>query len=391
MTEDLQWAEAQDAREPSLKAQFLFPPGHPLYFAGHSLGLQPRRAREYVLQELDEWARLAVDGHFSARNPWMHYHELLSQPLAALVGAQPREVVAMNSLSVNLHLLMVSFYRPTARRHRILIEKGAFPSDQYAVASQARYHGYPDAVVHSDDLLRDIDDSVALVLVGQPNYLTGQVFDLPALISKGHAHGCVVGVDLAHGAGNLLLQLHEWGADFAAWCCYKYLNGGPGSTGAVFIHERHLGTALPRFEGWWGHDKATRFEMGPVFKPIDSAEAWQLSNPPVLQLAALRASLELFPPMAAVRARGDRLTGYLERLLRALPFVELVTPLSPGSRGSMLTVRINGDARALVRKLHDRGAIVDFRNPDIIRIAPSPLYGSYGDISRLCTLIAELA
>jgi kynureninase len=385
---DLQWAEAQDLKEPSLKAQFLFPPAHPLYFAGHSLGLQPRRAREYVLEELDEWARLAVDGHFSARNPWMHYHELLAQPLAALAGAQPREVVAMNTLSVNLHLLMVSFYRPTPKRNRILIETGAFPSDQYAVASQARFHGYPDAVMHSGDLLRDIDDSVALVLIGQPNYLTGQVFDVPALIARGHAHGCVVGVDLAHGAGNLLLKLHEWDADFAAWCCYKYLNGGPGSTGAVFIHERHLGTALPRFEGWWGHDKATRFEMGPLFKPMDSAEAWQLSNPPVLQLAALRASLELFPPMAEVRARGDRLTSYLERLLRALPGIEIVTP---AARGSMLTVRVRGDARALVRKLHARGALVDFRNPDIIRITPSPLYGSYADVSRLCSLIAELA
>ena len=388
MTTELQWAETQDAREPSLRDQFLFPPTHPLYFAGHSLGLQPRGARRYVLEELDEWARLGVDGHFAGRNPWMRYHELLAEPLAALVGAQPREVVAMNSLSVNLHLLMVSFYRPTPGRYRILIEKGAFPSDQYAVASQARFHGHPDAVVHSDDLLRDIDDTVALVLVGQPNYLTGEAFDLPALIAQGHAHGCVVGVDLAHGAGNLAVRLHDWDADFAAWCTYKYLNGGPGSAGAVFIHERHLQTALPRFEGWWGHDKATRFEMGAVFKPIaGSAEAWQLSNPPVLQLAALRASLELYPPMAEVRARGDRLTGHLERLLRKLPFIEILTP---ASRGSMLTVKVRGDARGLVRKLHERGALVDLRNPDIIRIAPSPLYGCHADIARLCALIAEL-
>lgn len=387
MTE-LQWAEAQDLEAPSLREHFLFPPEHPLYFAGHSLGLQPRRAREYVLQELDDWARLGVEGHFSARNPWMPYHELLAEPLAALVGAHPREVVAMNSLSVNLHLLMVSFYRPTSTRNRILIEKGAFPSDQYAVASQARFYGYPDAVVHSDDLWRDIDDSIALVLVGQPNYLTGEAFDVPAIVARGHARGCIVGVDLAHGAGNLEVHLHDWGADFAAWCSYKYLNGGPGSIGAAFIHERHLGQALPRFEGWWGHDKATRFSMGPEFKAIESAEAWQLSNPPILQLAALRASLELFPPMRQVRARGDLLTGYLERLLRKVPGLEVLTP---ASRGSMLTLRVRGDARALVGRLRDRGALVDLRNPDIIRIAPSPLYGSFADVARLCGLIEELA
>ncbi|MGZ5619168.1 MAG: kynureninase [Usitatibacter sp.] len=386
--DSLPWARAQDAADElaPLRAEFLFPESGPLYFAGHSLGLQPRRAREAVLQELDDWARLGVEGHFAARNPWVSYHELLTASTARLVGALPHEVVVMNTLSVNLHLMMVSFYRPTAKRFRILIERGAFPSDRYAVSSQARFHGHPEsAVVESDEPLDEISDEIALVLIGNPNYLTGRAYDVAALAKAAHAHGALLGVDLAHGAGNLELHLHDDGPDFAVWCNYKYLNAGPGGLGGVFVHERHHREKLPRFEGWWGHDKARRFEMEPRFAPIPGAEAWQLSNPPILQLAALRASMELFDraTMPALRRKGDDLTAYLEWLLRRIG----IEVLTPARRGSMLTVRAS---RELVAALAERGAMVDFRPPDIVRITPAPLYNSFADVQRLGALIAQL-
>jgi kynureninase len=388
-----EWARAQDAADElaPLREEFLFPERTPLYFAGHSLGLQPRRAREYVLQEMDDWARYGVEGHFSARHPWVSYHEELTAPTARLVGALPHEVVVMNTLSVNLHLLMVSFYGPRLSKHRILVEAGAFPSDRYAVASQARFHGFPDAVIESDDPLRTLQergDEIALAMIGNANYLTGRAFDMPALVRAAHEHDCRLGFDLAHGAGNLSLALHDSGADFAAWCNYKYLNAGPGGLGGVFIHERHAGVELPRFEGWWGHDKARRFEMEPRFRAIRGAEAWQLSNPPILQLAALRASMELFDKatMPALRRKGERLTGYLDWLLRRIG-IEILTP---PERGSMLTVRIRGDARKLVATLQSRGALCDLRPPDIVRIAPAPLYNSFADVQRLCALVREL-
>jgi kynureninase len=386
-----EWARAQDAADAlaPLRGEFLFPQSGPLYFAGHSLGLQPRRAREYVLSELDDWARFGVEGHFAARNPWVSYHELLTGSTARLVGALPSEVVVMNTLTVNLHLLMVSFYQPRPARFRILIERGAFPSDRYAVASQARFHGYDDAVMESDDPLRSLRErggEIALALIGQPNYLTGRAFDVPALVRAAHAAECFIGFDLAHGAGNLELQLHDWGPDFAAWCNYKYLNAGPGGLGGVFIHQRHAHAELPRFEGWWGHDKVHRFEMGPRFLPIEGAEAWQLSNPPILQLAELRASMELFDGagMPALRRKGDRLSGYLQWLLERMG----VEVLTPEERGSMLTVRF-ANAGALVAALKKRGAIVDLRPPDVVRIAPAPLYNSFADVQRLCELIRE--
>ena len=388
-----EWARAQDAADElaPLRNEFLFPEATPLYFAGHSLGLQPRRAREYVVQELDDWARHGVEGHFAARNPWVSYHELLTASTARLTGGLPHEVVVMNTLTVNLHLLMVSFYRPRPGKFRILIESGAFPSDRYAVASQARFHGHADAVIESDDPLRTLQeqgDGIALALIGQPNYLTGRAFDAPALVRAAHAAEAFIGFDLAHGAGNLELRLHGWGPDFAAWCNYKYLNAGPGGLGGVFVHERHHGTDLPRFEGWWGHDKEKRFEMGASFSPIAGAEAWQLSNPPILQLAALRASMELFDraTMPALRRKGDRLTGYLEWLLKRRG----VDVLTPAGRGSMLTVRFRKDALALMEALQHRGAIVDLRPPDIVRITPAPLYNSFADVQRLCALIGEL-
>jgi len=388
--DSLDWARAQDAADElaPLREEFLFPESGPLYFAGHSLGLQPRRARSLVLQEMDDWARFGVEGHFAARSPWVSYHELLTASTARLVGALPHEVVVMNTLTVNLHLMLVSFYRPRPGKHRLLMERGAFPSDQYAAASQARYHGFPDAVIESDDPLRELTerDDIALALIGNVNYLTGRAFDQRALVRAAQAKGARIGFDLAHGAGNLALSLHEDGPDFAVWCNYKYLNAGPGGLGGAFVHERHAGAALPRFEGWWGHDKARRFEMATRFSAIHGAEAWQVSNPPILQLAALRASMELFDRagMPALRRKGDRLTSYLEWLLRRSG----AEVLTPEERGSMLTVRLR--KAGLVPELARRGAVVDLRPPDIVRIAPAPLYNSFEDVQRLGALIADL-
>jgi len=385
-----EWTRAQDAADPllPLRQEFLFPESSPLYFAGHSLGLQPRRAREYVLQELDDWARLGVEGHFAARNPWVSYHELLTASTARMVGALPHEVVVMNTLTVNLHLLLVSFYQPRSGKHRLLMERGAFPSDRYAAVSHARFRGFADAVLESDEPLRDLSerDDVALALIGNVNYVTGRAWDMRALVRAAHAKGARIGFDLAHGAGNLLLALHDDGPDFAAWCNYKYLNAGPGGLGGVFIHERHADATLPRFEGWWGHDKARRFEMGPSFTAIRGAEAWQLSNPPILPLAALRASMELFDQagMPALRRKGDRLTGYLDWLLRRRG----IEVLTPAQRGSMLTVRFR--KAGLVAELAKRGAAVDLRPPDVVRITPAPLYTSFEDVRRLSALIGEL-
>jgi kynureninase len=382
-----EFARGQDAADElsRLRGAFHFPENAPLYFAGHSLGLMPRRAREYVLQELDDWARFGVEGHFAARNPWVSYHELLTASTARLVGALPHEVVVMNTLSVNLHLLMVSFYRPRAGKDKILVEAGAFPSDRYAVASQARFHGREGAVIESEDPLAELSrrDDVALALIGNVNYVSGRAYDMPALVRAAHAQEAFIGFDLAHGAGNLVLHLHDDGPDFAAWCNYKYLNAGPGGLGGVFVHERHAASELPRFEGWWGHDKARRFEMGPRFSPIRGAEGWQLSNPPILQLAALRASMELFDEatMPALRRKGDRLTAYLEFVLRRRG-VEILTP---PERGSMLTVRFRKPG--MVEELARRGAVVDLRPPDIVRITPAPLYNSFSDVQRLGELL----
>ena len=403
-----------DAADPlaPLRAEFLRPvaaDGRPiLHFAGHSLGLQPRLAREAVLEVLDDWATLGVEGHFAARRPWLSYHELLTEATARLVGAQPEEVVVMNTLSVNVHLMMVSFYRPTPKRFRILIEGGAFPSDRYAIASQAKFHGFdPEVAIQEltprpgETALRDEDilatiaqygEHIALILLGNCNYLTGQRFDLAAITRAGHAEGCHVGFDLAHGAGNLLLNLHDDGPDFAVWCNYKYLNAGPGGLGGVFVHQRHLGRSdIPRFAGWWGHDKASRFQMGPHFQPMPTAEAWQLSNPPILALAALRASMALFDAagMPALTQKAAWLTDFLYRQLLTLPAdaVTLMTPTEPHRRGTMLTIRVPGQADQLVAFLQRNGAEVDLRRPDIVRIAPVPLYTSAGDVAALGVLL----
>jgi len=372
-----------------------------IYLSGHSLGLQPKSTRNYLEQELQEWARLGVEAHFQARHPWMPYHETLTEPIGRLVGALPIEVVAMNSLTVNLHLMMVSFYRPTAQRNKIVIEANSFPSDQYAVKSQIQYHGYDPADslielkprtgetwIRTEDLeeliVRD-GEKIALVMLGGVNYYNGQAFDFRRITNVGHARGCVVGFDLAHAAGNLPLQLHDWNIDFAVWCCYKYLNGGPGAIAGCFVHERHARDAeLPRFAGWWGHDKISRFRMPPDFQAIPGAEGWQLSNPSILSAAALRASLEIFDEatMQRLRAKSELLTGYLEFLLDqyiAKKF-SIITPRDSANRGAQLSLRVAEHGRAVCDALANDGIICDWREPDILRVAPVPLYNTFSDL-----------
>jgi kynureninase len=374
-----------------------------LYFCGNSLGLQPKAVRAALIDELDDWARLGVEAHFHGKHPWMPYHAFVRDTLAACVGAQPSEVVAMNSLSVNLHLLMVSFYRPTAQRHAILIEAGAFPSDRYAVESQIRFHGFDPATslieLEADEangtismqaierVLVERGQTIALVLWPGVQYRSGQAFDLKEITRLAHAQGCAVGFDLAHAAGNLPLQLHDSGADFAAWCSYKYLNSGPGAIAGTFVHERHARSDRPRFAGWWGHDQTTRFKMGPEFVPTPGADGWQLSNPPILALAPLRVSLEIFQHagMTALRGKSEKITGYLEALIRERleGTLQIVTPTEPERRGCQLSLRvINGRAqgRALFEHLMAQGIVGDWREPDVIRISPTPLYNRYSDV-----------
>ncbi len=364
--------------------------GESVYLCGHSLGLQPKTVRAYIERELKEWERLGVEGHFHARHPWVEYNKLLADQAARLVGAKPVEVVNMNSLTVNLHLMMVSFYRPSPQRHRIVVEENAFPSDQYAVKSQIQFHGFDPArslvAVAGEDELEELltreGESVALVLLGGVNYSSGRAFDLARVARAGHAQGCLVGFDLAHSAGNLVLKLHDWDADFAVWCTYKYLNGGPGSLGGCFVHERYArDESLPRLTGWWGHTLETRFRMGPDFHAAPGAEGWQVSNPPVIELAALRASMDLFDEvgMERLRARSVELTGILESLLDGH---EIVTPRDPARRGAQLSIRVRGSVRAVWEQLAAAGVICDWREPDILRVAPAPLYNTEEDVRR---------
>ena len=409
-------AEALDAADPlhGFRSRFHIPrhDGHEqAYFCGNSLGLQPTGVRAALMQELDDWAALGVEAHFHGKHPWMPYHETVRDGLARVVGAQPVEVVAMNSLTTNLHLLMVSFYRPTAERPAILIEAGAFPSDRHAVASQVRFHGFnPDTDVIElapdeaggtismaaiERVLAEHGHRIALVLWPGVQYRTGQAFDLREISRLAHARGCTVGFDLAHAAGNLPLQLHDSGADFAAWCSYKYLNSGPGAVAGAFVHERHARSDVPRFAGWWGHDAATRFRMGPEFVPSPGADGWQLSNPPILALAPLRVSLDLFAEagMDRLRAKSERLTGYLEALIRrdCADVLDVVTPAEPARRGCQLSLRVAGGrerGRALFDYLAARGIVGDWREPDVIRISPVPLYNSHADIRRFVAAVA---
>jgi kynureninase len=402
------FAIAMDERDPlgEFRERFFLPStpgGECIYLCGHSLGLQPKTAAAYIEQELDEWARLGVEGHFHAKNPWMPYHRLLTEQTAELVGANPDEVVVMNSLTVNLHLMMVSFYRPTRRRHKIVVEGGAFPSDQYAVQSQIRFHGFEPATSlieltprPGEACLRDEDieslieregGAIALIMLGGVNYSTGQAYDMARIAELGRAQGCVVGFDLAHAAGNLELRLHEWGPDFAVWCSYKYLNGGPGCVAGCFVHERHgREWDLPRFAGWWGHDEQSRFEMGPDFRAMPGADGWQLSNPSIVSLAVLRASMAIFHEagMERLRAKSVSLTGYLEFLLnqKASPAFSIITPREEDRRGAQLSIRISQNGRALCKRLVQEGIVGDWREPDVFRVAPVPLYNSYHDVFR---------
>jgi len=412
-----EWALAEDARcaLAGFRDEFHVPRhgnGEVAYFCGNSLGLQPRAARAAVVDELDHWAAQAVEGHFKGRLRWMDYHEFVRDDLATLVDAQPGEVVAMNSLSVNLHLLMVSFYRPTPERPAILIEKGAFPSDRYAVESQIRLHGFdpasalielegdePDGTLSEDAILRALDEHgprIALVLLPGVQYLTGQALDLRAITERAHRRGCVVGFDLAHAVGNLDLHLHDSHCDFAVWCSYKYLNSGPGAVAGAFVHERHAHSPRPRMAGWWGHDKTTRFHMGPEFVPTAGADGWQLSNPPILALAPLRVSLDIFRRAgnARLRAKSEALTGYLEWLIRdqLSDVLDIVTPRDPRRRGCQLSLRVRGPrdtGRSLFDHLHAAGIVVDWREPDVIRAAPTPLYNRFVDCLRLVGAIRE--
>lgn len=407
-----------DARDPlrEYRSRF-FIPRHTngqecIYLCGNSLGLQPKTVPEKVEQELKDWAELGVEGHLHARNPWIRYHEFLAESTARLVGANPPEVVVMNSLTVNLHLMMVSFYRPTPSRYKILIEAGAFPSDQYAVKSQLQFHGYVpaeglielplrkgEALHRTEDIEAFIEregESIALLLLGGVNYYTGQAFDMERITRIAHAKGCAVGLDLAHAVGNIELQLHNWEVDFAVWCSYKYLNGGPGAIAGCFVHDKHADKpGMPRFAGWWGHNKETRFLMGPDFVPISGAEGWQLSNPPILPLAALRASMEIFDAagMKRLREKSRLLTGYLEFLVDQLggDKVAIITPRDENQRGCQLSLVVRNNGKEVYQKLTAEGVICDWREPDVIRVAPVPLYNSFMDVFRFAEILKKLS
>ena len=379
-----------------------------IYLAGNSLGLQPKTVREYVEQELKDWETFAVEGHTQAKNPWLPYHEFLTDQTARLVGAKPEEVVNMNSLTANLHLLFVSFYRPTKDRHKILIESNAFPSDHYAVQSQIKFHGYnvEDSLIEmkprvGEDKIRTEDieamiekegDSIALIWFAGVNYYSGQAFEFERITKAGHKKNITVGFDLAHATGNLELKLHDWNVDFAVWCNYKYMNGGPGAIGGAYVHEKHLkDQTLPKFLGWWGHDKQTRFLMDHKYIPIPTVESWQVSNPPILQLASLKASLDIFDKagMKALREKSEQLTGYMEFLINENKSdnIKIITPSEKNERGCQLSLRIKNNGKALYESLISKGVICDWREPDVIRVAPVPLYNSFEDVRKFSEIL----
>jgi kynureninase len=379
-----------------------------IYLCGNSLGLQPKKVKDYVEETLEDWAKLGVEGHLHARHPWLPYHEFLTQSMARLVGARESEVVVMNSLTVNLHLLMASFYRPTKDRYKILIESDAFPSDRYAVASQAKWHGFEeeDAIVlwrpepgkhlldmdGLEDILRVEGEQIAMILLGGVNYYTGQYLDIREITKLGHDYGITVGFDLAHATGNVAMHLHDWDVDFAAWCSYKYLNSGPGSLGGIFVHDR-LGQdlSIPRLSGWWGHNKETRFRMRDEFDPLPGAEGWQLSNPPILPLAAMRASMELFDQAGIEnlqRSARDNV-HFLYESIKDMPGIKIITPADAHQRGCQLSLMVSHHGKKLFDQLTQEGIIADWREPDVIRIAPVPLYNTIDDAERFVSILTE--
>ncbi|MCL6294236.1 kynureninase [Jejuia spongiicola] len=406
----LEYAKEQDQNDElsHYRNQFHIPKnkhGHELiYMTGNSLGLQPKSTKSYINQELEDWAKLGVEGHLEAKNPWLPYHEFLTESMANVVGAKPIEVIVMNTLTANLHFMMVSFYKPTKTRYKILIESDAFPSDKYAVESQLRHHGIDDKEGlilwkprKNEELLRYEDleailetqgDEIALIMIGGVNYYTGQYFDLKRITELGHKNNCIVGFDCAHGAGNVELNLHDSGADFAVWCTYKYLNSGPGSLAGAFVHERHAyDKNLNRFTGWWSHNKQTRFNMRDEFDVLPGAEGWQLSNPPILSMAAIKASLDMFNEVGInkLNDKSKKLTGYFEFLLKQLgeDTIKIITPNNSEERGCQLSIQVKNANKNLHNKLTEAGVISDWREPDVIRCAPVPFYNSFQDVYNL--------
>ena len=373
--------------------------------------MQPKNTQKYIQQELDDWANYGVEGHFEAKKPWVKYHEFLTESMAEIVGAKPIEVVVMNTLTTNLHLLMVSFYQPTKTKYKIVIESDAFPSDRYAVQSQLQFHGFDveegliewkprdgEELLNIEDLESIVaaqGDAIALLLIGGVNYYTGQFLDIKRIAEIGHSKNCMVGIDLAHGVGNISPELHDSGVDFAAWCTYKYLNAGPGSLGGLFVHEKHAyNKELPRFSGWWNHNKETRFNMRQPFDVMPGAEGWQLSNPPILSMAAIKASLDMFEEvgMEALRGKSEKLTGYFEFLINQIDSdsIKIITPSNPTERGCQLSIQVKNADKSLHRKLTENNIITDWREPDVIRCAPVPMYNRFEDVYRMVTILKGL-
>lgn len=419
MQNTIKHAKLMDSQDPlaSYRERFYIPQVNgkdAFYFTGNSLGLQPKSTKDFLQQELDDWAQYGVEGHFHAKNPWVAYHKILMEPFARLVGAQPTEVVAMNGLTVNLHLMLVSFYRPQGKRTKIICEAKAFPSDQYTLESQVKFHGLDPAdtivevapragehTIREEDIhakIAEVGDELALVFWGGVNYYTGQVFDMAAMAQSAHAVGALCGIDLAHGVGNISLQLHDWGVDFACWCSYKYLNSGPGGISGVFVHEKHADKPeLPRFAGWWGYEEETRFMMAPDFKPMQGAQGWQLSNAPVFSMACCKASMDIFDEvgMERLEAKSLLLTNYMEYVLNDISGryercnFEIITPQETIARGCQLSVLMHGQGKELFDFLTAEGVIADWREPNVIRMAAVPLYNTFEDIYQLGQIIEK--
>lgn len=417
MENSLAYAQQQDHQDPlkHFRNKFLIPTNNEgeelIYLCGNSLGLQPKKTSEYLEQELNDWAKLGVEGHTDAKYPWFPYHEFLTKSMANIIGAEPSEVVIMNSLTANLHFLMVSFYQPTKTKFKIVIESDAFPSDKYAMESQLKFHGFDpkeglilwkpskgEDLCRFEDLeklLEEQGDEIALLMIGNTNYYSGQAFPLKKITELGHKHSCIVGFDLAHGAGNIQTNIHNSGADFAVWCTYKYLNSGPGSLGGCFIHERHANNPdIKRFTGWWGHNKQTRFNMRQDFDLLPGAEGWQLSNPSILSMAAIRASLDVFEEagMENLRQKSVKLTGYMEFLIKEIneDRINIITPTDQNERGCQLSIQVNNTDKNLHTQLTESGVISDWREPDVIRVAPVPLYNTFEDVFKFIERFKEV-